>query len=614
MKIFSIFLTVASSVILSPTLVDAQNVNMEWLSVYTNGHHDIARSVAVDTNRNIYVTGYSTGTLADFFTIKYNSNGTALWTKRFNGTANGNDEGKQIAIDGLGNIYVTGFSAVTGTGASDYTTIKYNSNGDQLWVRNYNGPANSVDAAVSIAFDASGNIYVTGYSTGIGTGNDFATLKYNPAGSLQWSRRYNGPGNGNDQAKAITVDDSGNIYVTGFSAGVGTGSSDYATIKYNSAGDSLWVKRYNGTSNSVDIANALDADLSGNVYVTGYSAGAGTGTFDYATIKYNSSGDSLWVKRYNGPGNGEDVAYSLEVDNSGNIFVTGYSAGIGTGNDYATIKYNTNGDSLWVRRFNNGTEYCYFLKLDAFSNVYVTGSSNGAFRTIKYDTFGNLIWNEVINISNGTDQGNCIAVDGLGNVYVAGLYADDLSGSYYSYFTCRYSEPFIKILIEGFYETASNKMIRDTVRIYLRSASPPYSIIDSAKSFLDTSGNGIIKNIFLNAPGGQYYIVVKHRNSIETWSNQSISFPTYDYDFTTGANQAFGNNQVLKGSKYCMYSGDVNQDGFVDVVDMSISDNAAFNGLSGYIQPDVNGDLFVDLSDLTVVDNNAFDFRAVVRP
>jgi plastocyanin len=180
---------------------------------------------------------------------------------------------------------VTGDINSSGTGY-DYATIKYYPNGDTAWVRRYNGPGNNSDDASAIAVDGSGNVYVTGGSRGSVTYDDYSTIKYYPDGDTAWVRRYNGPGNYYDWASAIAVDGSGNVYVTGYSHGSGTGS-DYATIKYYPDGDTAWVRRYNGPANSYkyDVARAIAVDGSGNVYVTGGSEGNGTG-FDYATIKY----------------------------------------------------------------------------------------------------------------------------------------------------------------------------------------------------------------------------------------------------------------------------------------------------------------------------------------
>jgi hypothetical protein len=139
---------------------------------------------------------------------------------------------------------VTGTSDSGGQGSNyDYATIKYNSDGQQQWIARYDGPANDGDDAYAIAVDASGNVYVTGVSVGSGTGADFATIKYNSAGQQQWVARYNGPVNGDDYCYAIALDNSGNIYVTGASEDC-CDRRDYATIKYNSAGQQQWVARY----------------------------------------------------------------------------------------------------------------------------------------------------------------------------------------------------------------------------------------------------------------------------------------------------------------------------------------------------------------------------------
>src|SRR4030066_183151 len=309
---------------------------------------------------------------------------------------------------------------------SFFTTSTFGQGVYEAWVARYNGPGNNFDYALALAVDDSGNVYVTGYSGGYPY-EDYATIKYSPFGETLWVKRYDGPGNGRDEAVALAVDDSGDVYVTGFSKGSGT-SGDYATIKYSSAGDTLWVRRYNGPGNSDDRANGLAVDGSGNVYVTGYSWSGSP--FDYATIKYSSAGDTLWVRRYNGPGNDNDGAVALAVDGSGNVYVTGYSWS-GTTFDYATIKYSYDGDTLWVRSYNGpGNEYdeASALAVDDSGNVYVTGSSVGSdpynytdYATIKYSSSAAGQWVKRYNgAGNGGDGANALAVDDSGNVYVTG--------------------------------------------------------------------------------------------------------------------------------------------------------------------------------------------------
>jgi hypothetical protein len=293
-------------------------------------------ALAVDGSGNVYVTGRSKGCCSDFdlATVKYSSDGGTTWEQRYNGPANDNDDANAIAVDGSGDVYVTGYAVGSGT-YSDYVTIKYSSEGG-TW-RTYDGPADSTDYGQALAIDGSGNVYVTGFSIGSGTSNDYATIKYLANGDTAWVRRYNGPVDGLDLAMAIAADNSGNVYVTGYSEGSGTGQ-DWATIKYLANGDTAWVRRYNGPGNGSDQSNAIAIDGSGNVYVTGASTGSGTG-YDFTTVKYLANGDSGWVMRYNGPAGGDEASGYIAVDDSGNVYVTGWSQGGGGDNDYCTIKY-----------------------------------------------------------------------------------------------------------------------------------------------------------------------------------------------------------------------------------------------------------------------------------
>ena len=367
----------------------------QWVVRYNGGNgNDYATAIAVDASGNVYVTGESLGqgTGTDYATIKYNSAGQQQWVARYNGPANSNDDVTAIAIDGSGNVYVTGASSIDAASNYDYLTVKYNSAGQEQWVASYDGPGNAFDLANAIAVDSSGNVYVTGESYGLDSARDYATIKYNSTGQEQWIARYNGPANYDDEAKAIALDGSANVYVTGYSYGVGDVGPDYATIKYNPAGQQEWVARYNGGTRSDDYARGIAVDSAGNVYVTGDSLGVGDQNPDYATIKYDSAGQQQWVARYNGPANGLDSAAAIAVDNSSNVYVTGESAGQGTRNDFATVKYNSTGEEQWVVRYNgpgNRDDEANAIAVDASGNVYVTGQSfdpnNGDdYVTIKY--------------------------------------------------------------------------------------------------------------------------------------------------------------------------------------------------------------------------------------
>src|SRR4030095_12495034 len=137
------------------------------------------------------------------------------------------------------------------------------------------------------------------------------TIKYNPAGIQQWIQTYDGPANGADHASFIKIDGSNNLYVSGVSTGIGT-AYDYTTVKYNSSGVQQWVARYTSQGYIFDVVNSMTVDVSGNVFVTCYSLG------DFVTIKYNTLGVQQWLKAFNGSGNGADYGNAIGVDASGN--------------------------------------------------------------------------------------------------------------------------------------------------------------------------------------------------------------------------------------------------------------------------------------------------------
>lgn len=176
----------------------------------------------------------------------------------------------------------------------------------------------------------------------------------------------------------------------------------------------------------------------------------------------------------------------------------------------------------------------------------------------------------------------------------------------------------ITVAEEGFYNTSTLKLnMRDTVRVYLRTSSSPYSIADSGKTVIDSvSLSGSLT--FANAISGTYYVQVKHRNALETWSKSGgesyARGSAFSYNFTTAITQAYGSNMKLKGTKYCIYSGDPNGDGVVDATDNGIIDNDAANFTTGYMNSDLTGDNVTDASDAALADNNAANFVTAITP
>ena len=209
------------------------------------------------------------------------------WVARYNGSGSGWDSAYRLAVDSGGNVYAAGWAYDSATGY-DYLTIKYDRNGNLLWERRYDGSAGRTDWIAGLAVDGAGNVYVTGSSIDSATGYDIATLKYDQNGSLLWVRRYNGIYNGSDGANAIAVDEAGNVYVAG-QAMVANHLGDFMTLKYDSDGNLLWHRSYDSPGNEYDYVKAIALDSAGNLIVHGPSDWGAW----YTTIKYDPDGNVL---------------------------------------------------------------------------------------------------------------------------------------------------------------------------------------------------------------------------------------------------------------------------------------------------------------------------------
>ncbi len=350
---------------------------------------DGANAVTVDSSGNVVVAGSSQG---DFYTAKYAmTDGSLLWERRYNAGFSQVGQVRAVAVDRSGNVVVTGGAGYdNGFGRYlDFYTAKYAAaDGALLWENRY-GATDGSDGAAAVAIDGGGNVVVTGVSNnggGFYTGADYYTAKYAAAdGALFWEKTYNGPANGEDRAQAVAVDGSGNVIVTGISSG--TNDYDYYTAKYAAAdGVLLWEKRYGGPADTYLLACAVAVDGGGNVVATGTSA-AGAYLAKYAA----ADGALLWEKRYDGPW--FDQSQTVAVHGNGNVVVAG-TFNIGFPSyviDYYTAKYAAiDGALLWEKRYNdpaNGDDRLgggRSLALGHNGMVAVTGSSGGDYATVVY--------------------------------------------------------------------------------------------------------------------------------------------------------------------------------------------------------------------------------------
>jgi hypothetical protein len=359
----------------------------------------------------------------DMFIAKYDGSGNAVWAKSAGGS--NIDEGTGIAVDNIGNSYVIGyfnsstitFDTITLTndsiGFADIFIVKYDVSGNVIWAKSAGG--NDVDEGLGIAVDGSGNIYVTGVFgsstitfdtitlTNAGTYGMFIA-KYNSSGNALWAR--NSGGSLESFGNSIAVDGSGTSYVTGYFLGanitfdtilinnVGGNFTDIFIVKYDASGNMIWAKGAGGDDQ--DLCYSIAIDGNGNSFITGSFessnitfgtislTNAYAGTTDVFIAKYDSNGDAVWAKRAGG--NDWEEGTSVAVDGIGNSYFTGVFQS-------STITFGT-----------------YIL-----NNV---GGPDMFF--VKYDTSGNVVWAKSVD---GSDQSNSIAVDGSNNCYVTGSFS-----------------------------------------------------------------------------------------------------------------------------------------------------------------------------------------------
>ncbi len=352
---------------------------------------------------------------------------TREWITPFNNAAADSDDvAFETALDASGNVYITGYS-FNAAGNADIFTIKYNNAGVRQWTARYNGPGAGADVAYAIAVDGLGNVYVAGTSVNAAADSDLVVIKYNNAGVRQWVARYDGAGHGADVAFDLQLDDAGNVYAGGY-ARVDTVLFDMLTIKYDTDGVQQWLASYHGVGSVSATVRELAVDDAQNVYVTGHANGA-SGNSDFVTIKYDMSGVEQWVAFYNPLADSTDMSTDIALDSAGNVYVTGSSKNASGNFDYATLKYDNTGVRQWAARFDSewhGADRANDVAVDAEGNVYVTGSSfrtgnEEDFATIKYNGAGVKQWNSRYNgPANGNDSAHRLVLDLAGNVYVTG--------------------------------------------------------------------------------------------------------------------------------------------------------------------------------------------------
>lgn len=462
--ILTVCLLLAGFAALTPQTLAQGGVPL-WTNRYNgpgNGS-DQPYAIATDPNGNVIVAGSSVGAngIGDYATLKYSNAGQPLWTNRYTGTATGYDEPYALAINTNGDVLVTGRSDAA-NGLTDSATLAYSNTGLPLWTNRYNGTGNQLDSTEAIAVDGTGNVIVTGYAYGEDTHNDYLTIKYSGSGVPQWTNTYIGPAFfGSDSAYAIAVDGGGNVYVTGSSPDETLDSGDILTVAYSSEGVPQWTSRFGMKSGYQEIGTAVVVDSQSHVLVAGLSV---IDTNYYATvIKYSGAGATLWANSLFG---GAFLWPAMTLDKNDNIFLCFFKTNPSGGYDRLTVKFSPAGVLLWANRLKGPEEFLSApqgnaVTTDASGNVFVTGSATNDnagydFVTVAYSGTGVPLWTNRYNgPGNGDDIGYAVASDGSGSVFVTGRSIG--TGSDGDFVTIKYSASLPPVRLD--FQSIDNQLV-----------------------------------------------------------------------------------------------------------------------------------------------------------
>jgi len=483
MKLFIVMIIAIS--FFQTKLVFSQ-MQFDWVRVYNGiftGGEDAAQSIFIDYQGNILVTGGSQNGSSTYacVTIKYNQLGDILWTKEYYRL--GNFIGSDIHSDDSGNVFI-----------ANGAIIKYDIKGNLIF--------DSYDSVAyyKVLLDSSGNIYGGGIRLG-----KLTVGKYNKNGNRIWRKEYSFSGSaGVDRFGGFTKDKSGNLIITGRSKS-NTTFYDYATLKYSNDGDLLWSRRYNGpSSTSFDDAEGVTTDIFGNIYVTGTSIDS-LNHYNCTTIKYDSKGNVIWLKRIPADNFIADIGYNIRTDSSQNVFIAGRLEGRTT-----IIKLDINGNVLWYRVYSEGsliTNNYPVIVLDSIYNIYTTAISTATggadYAAIKYDSSGNQIYTVTYNNSS-YDYVYDLALGKQGDIYLTG----EFSANGWGYGTVKFT-PIITGISENEIKTYNYKLEQNYPNPFNPTTKINYQLSMFSNVSLkvyDVLGHEVKTLVNENKPAGRYEV------------------------------------------------------------------------------------------------------------
>lgn len=416
------------------------------------GKSDNGQDIIVDNENNVIAVGIEDDAAA--FVGKWTNNGALLWTASHNGSANLTDAFYAVAVDNENNIYAAGLSQEIGS-SWDIVTNKYNADGELQWSKLKNGSSNIEENATDIAVDAFGNIYTAGYIDQIGEGQDYCLIKYDTDGNELWMQTWGGPIGGSDVVYEMAIDFEGNILLNGRMGSGGDSLDDFATIKYNPEGVLQWVKTYHQIYGETGFT--IDVDSEGNVYAGGWAAD-GVSMGESLIIKYDPDGNTLWEQRYHNGLGGVSEAWVLRTYEDV-VYMAGASVDWDiTGQDFMVLKYDADGNLLWDVAYDHGlnnADYLTSMTLDNAGNIVTSGLisdfTSGDILTVKFNPEGEVLWAITYNgDADSYDEAWGVATDNDGNVFVTGF--DINEGIYSDMAVIKYSEQQVESIQSNIYD------------------------------------------------------------------------------------------------------------------------------------------------------------------
>jgi uncharacterized delta-60 repeat protein len=512
--------------------ISTHPVTEEWARRFDNKvkGESQANEAAIDNEGNVYITGISQlNNQHETVTLKFSPTGQQLWAVHRK-TLNGAGGINKLTVDNAGGVYITGNGDAYG--GNQLTTIRYEAaTGVETWYRIFqiDDSASNIGAR-AMATDQYGGVYVTAINNASITGPHLVTIRYETAtGEESWVSYYNEDGQewSWKMVSDMAVDNSGGVYIAGYTFGESTGS-DYLTIKYDAAtGAEIWSSRIKSQEDRSDIAKAIAVDNDGGVYVTGTSYNTFAGAGDFATIRLDAeTGKISWTSFFNGNSDGNDYSdsydYSSDIiaDGLGGVFVTGSSeGGYSKSNDFTTIRYDAaTGAQMWLNRYDGGTAWSSeegrSIAADDQGNIFVTGhvqSSSGRpdFGTFRYDALtGVEIWS---NFYNGggehstVDEAYVVLVDYRGGVYAVGTG----NGTYGSNIS--------EIVVVRYEADTGEESWASSFGKMVSTNDYPFSLV------VDAMGNTYVTGTSYNPnhPGNSMMVTIKYApNGDELWVNQ----------------------------------------------------------------------------------------------